>query len=263
MVPIEMRKYVPVSIAEVALDWRVIPRDEAEKDEPEKEEEKKKEEDKKFNKVDVLVVAIHQGTIDRYQEIIRNAKLDTSFLEIEVFSTIRSVLDGATSPAMIVDVGAGTTKIYITEHRVLRESHIINRGSQDITLALSRSLGVSHEKANELKHAQGLLEEGAEKGVRDSISLVLDGILAESARALRAYQKRYRRNVGQVIVSGGGAGLKGLKEAAQNMLETETTVADPFSKLVSPAFLEEVLKEAGPEFAVAVGVALRKLEESE
>jgi Tfp pilus assembly PilM family ATPase len=37
--------------------------------------------------------------------------------------------------------------------------------------------------------------------------------------------------------------------------------ADPFAHVQAPAFLEEVLKEAGPEFSVAVGVALRKLQE--
>lgn len=43
----------------------------------------------------------------------------------------------------------------------------------------------------------------------------------------------------------------------------EVTLADPFQKVQSPAFLEEVLKNAGPEFAVAVGLALRKLQEEE
>jgi Tfp pilus assembly PilM family ATPase len=34
-------------------------------------------------------------------------------------------------------------------------------------------------------------------------------------------------------------------------------VADPFSKVAYPAFLEDTLKEAGPSFAVAIGVALK------
>jgi hypothetical protein len=40
------------------------------------------------------------------------------------------------------------------------------------------------------------------------------------------------------------------------------TLADPFSKTQAPAFMRPVLAEIGPEFAVAVGIALRKLEES-
>ena len=41
----------------------------------------------------------------------------------------------------------------------------------------------------------------------------------------------------------------------------EVQIADPFSKVESPAFLSHVLKQAGPEFSVAVGLALRKLQE--
>jgi len=40
-------------------------------------------------------------------------------------------------------------------------------------------------------------------------------------------------------------------------------LADPFSKVSAPAFLENILKETGPEFAVAIGLALRKLVEEE
>ena len=38
-------------------------------------------------------------------------------------------------------------------------------------------------------------------------------------------------------------------------------MGDPFSKVETPAFLEGVLKDVGPGFAVSIGVALRALEE--
>lgn len=254
MVPIEMRKYIPVSISEVVLDWRVIPNDE-------KEDEETGEKKKKYDKTDILVVAIHKDTTTRFQNIVRDAGLSPTFFEIEVFSTIRAVVENATAPVMIVDFGAGTTKAYIYEGRILRESHIINRGSQDVTLALSKSMGISSEKASELKHVYGLLEGVGETNVRDTISLVLDNILAEAARIMRTYQRSKHKNITQVFLTGGGAGLKGLVEQAKGVFETEVAIADPFSKVATPAFLEGVLKEAGPEFAVSVGVALRKLEE--
>jgi Tfp pilus assembly PilM family ATPase len=40
-------------------------------------------------------------------------------------------------------------------------------------------------------------------------------------------------------------------------------MANPFLKTDSPVFLENVLKKVGPEFAVALGLALRKLQEKE
>ena len=53
--------------------------------------------------------------------------------------------------------------------------------------------------------------------------------------------------------------MKGFQPLAQKQLETEVVLGDPFSKVGTPAFLEPVLKSAGPEFAVAIGAALRKL----
>ena len=67
--------------------------------------------------------------------------------------------------------------------------------------------------------------------------------------------------VSKIILTGGGALLKGLKEKASLVFETPVEVADPFSKVEYPAFLEEVLKNSGPEFAVAIGLAIRKLQE--
>ena len=53
-----------------------------------------------------------------------------------------------------------------------------------------------------------------------------------------------------------------LKEFMQSRMQNEIRLADPFAKTQAPAFLEAILKEAGPEFSVAVGLALRRLQES-
>ncbi len=55
--------------------------------------------------------------------------------------------------------------------------------------------------------------------------------------------------------------LHGLENIAREKVKIEVVLGDPFSKAESPAFLEEILKETGPEFAVSVGLALRKLSE--
>ncbi|MDO8424034.1 MAG: pilus assembly protein PilM, partial [bacterium] len=80
---------------------------------------------------------------------------------------------------------------------------------------------------------------------------------------LLSFEKKYNKTVAKVILVGGGAALKGLSELAKNNFKTEVTLAAPFSKLSAPAFLENILRETGPEFAVAIGLALRKLSEEE
>jgi Tfp pilus assembly PilM family ATPase len=74
-----------------------------------------------------------------------------------------------------------------------------------------------------------------------------------------AYEKKYNKSISKVIMIGGGSLLKDLLERARANFQIEVVYGDPFGKTEAPAFLEPVLALSGPEFAVAVGLALRQL----
>lgn len=257
MVPIEARKYIPVPMSDVTLDWWVIPKTEREitygPNDPAGKIQKAK-------LVNILLVVIQNAVLDNYREIVRLTGLDASFFEIEAFSTIRAVMNRETMPVMIFDMGAGATKLYIVEMGIVRTSHIINRGSQDITMALAQSLGINVSEAEKLKRDKGLIAEGNAGGV-EAASIILGYIFAEVNRVLVGYQRKNGKVVRRVILTGGGSVLKGILPLAQQNLESEVELADPFTKVDAPAFLQGVLKDAGPQFTVALGVALRQLQE--
>lgn len=257
MIPIEARKYVPVPISEVALDWYIIPQDKNSDTEqiPDPNEKPKPQ------KLEVLIVALHNDTLIRYKDIIAKNALDASFFEIEIFSTMRSVLEQEITPVLIIDMGATTTKLFIVERGILRSSHMINRGSQNITDELSKSLGISVTDAENLKRESGLMGEVSGIKIKDVVTLTLNYIFSESNRVILAYQKKYNKNISKVVLIGGGSALKGVVDVAKNNFQTEVVAGNPFSKVVTPAFLEKVLSETGPEFAVAMGIALRRLQE--
>jgi Tfp pilus assembly PilM family ATPase len=97
------------------LDWSVIPKSEV-RDEEAPEfvaSDSSSINTHALQKVDVLVVAIHNDTIARFQKIVSQVELEASFFEIEIFSTMRSVLDETLRPVLIVDMGAASTKLYI------------------------------------------------------------------------------------------------------------------------------------------------------
>ncbi len=252
MVPIEARKYIPVPISEVMLDWSVIPK-------PAGPTEDDEEGDKKniSKRIDILVVAIHNDTIARYQNIMQKAGLEPGFFEIEIFSTMRSVVEESLTPVMVMDMGAASTKLYIIERGIIRASHTVNRGSQDITSAIAQSLGLTMEKAEVMKREVGAT--GEDPTATKIISLVLDFIFAETNRTLLNFEKKYNKSVSKVVLVGGGASMKGLNELTKTAFKTEVVLGNPFGKLATPAFIENILKETGPEFAVAIGSALRRL----
>ncbi len=257
MIPIEARKFIPVPINEVTLDWWLIP----------------KEEDKTFDfetvsnqeppkpKTEVLVVSIHNEILNSYSAIVRDANLHTTFFEIEMFAAIRSLIDRELSPVMIFDMGAASTKLYIVERGIIRKSHIVNRGSQDITLSISQGLQITPEKAEKIKRNLGNSGEADAKTIYGIIDLTLDYIFSEAGTVLLGYQKRYSKSIGRVYLTGGGVAMKGFLEYAKSRFQTEVVMGDPFAKVETPAFLGEILKTSGLDFAVAVGLALRKLQE--
>lgn len=249
MIPIEARKYIPVPINEVMLDWFVIPNN----------EDSSKEAEEKRKVTEVLLVAIHNEVLTNYNTIVEQSGLSTDFFEIEIFSTIRSVLGQNNTPAMIVDIGAATTKVYIVEFGIVRVSHIINRGSQDVTQGIAKSLNISPAKAEEIKRSEGLGD--ATHDVKRVALLTLDYIFGEANRVLLNYQKKNNKNVGRVVLTGGGSVMKGIEGLAKTRLQTDVMLGDPFAKVNTPAFLEDVLKQAGSEFSVAIGLALRKLQD--
>jgi type IV pilus assembly protein PilM len=259
MVPIEARKYIPVPISEVTLDWSIIPK---EKESPDVVGPEEKVGEKKLKTIDVLLVAIHNDVLQRYSDIVTKSALNASFFEIEIFSTMRSVLDQEIDPVMVFDMGSASTKLYIVERGTLRASHTINRGSQNVTAAIAKSLGITEDKAEVLKREYGL-EQATPDGVDISkvITLTFDYIFNEANHVLLNYQKKYNKNVSKIFLVGGGSSLKGLYPLAKKSLQTEVINGNPFAKVVTPVFLEEVLKQTGPQFAVALGVALRKLQE--
>ncbi|MEK7184556.1 MAG: type IV pilus assembly protein PilM [Patescibacteria group bacterium] len=263
VIALEARKYIPVPMNEVMLDYFIIPREDNYPPE-DPDLEKRSSNNKAENQTqDVLVVAIHNEYVNNYQAIVNATGLHTSFFEIEIFSSIRAVVEQGVNTMMIIDMGARATKLYIIERGLLKTSHIINKGGQDITLAISKSLSISVNDAENMKRAYGLKGGPEYKELTEIITVNLDYIFYESNTAMLAYQRKYSKNISKVILTGGGVLLKGFVDLAKISFQTEIVYANPFGKLETPAFLTEQFSEAGPEFAVAIGCALRRLSEIE
>jgi type IV pilus assembly protein PilM len=261
IIPLEARKYVPAPISEVMLDWSIIPQDRNAETDTVSRSDLAGKVDK--TKMEVLLVAIHNGTIEKYKSIIDKSGLSSGFFEIEIFSTMRSVLDQEVSPVMILDMGATSTKLFIVERGILRSSHTINKGSQEVTNTLSKTLGIPLQDAEILKREKGLSGTANGVGLGDVMTVTFDYIFSEANQVVLAYQKKYNKNVSKVFLVGGGSAMLGLEDFAKKKFQTEVSAGNPFSKVVVPAFLEEILRKTGPEFTVAVGLALRKLQEVE
>jgi len=255
IIPIEARKYIPVPIGEVTLDWSVIPSEPEFKD--------KKETDTtsapvKDNPTEVLVVAIHNDVLSEYQDLLKKTQLKCDSFEMEIFSNIRSSFSNETAPVILIDFGASKTKVSIIEAGVVRVFHVVNRGSQDISRNIAQSLGIPFPEAEQLKRSVGL-DASINRKVENISRLSINYIFTDINSIVFAYEKKYNKTITKVFLAGGGSLLSGLLDAAKENFKAEVVYSDPFSKTEAPAFLEPVLKTSGPEFACAIGLALRQL----
>lgn len=256
IVETESRKHIPLPTAEVSLNYFMLPKKEASFEESHDPELA----GRSGSKSEVLVVAIQNEMVSKIKSAIPNELFSDSFLEVETFSSIRSNFEHELSLVLLIDFGASRTKATLVEFGMVKGFHTINRGGADITDSIAKSFSIPFEKAEELKKNNGLYNNEAEKELAGIIRIHIDYIFAEINDLILGYEKKYSRAITKVIFTGGGAQMKGLKEVAMNTFRSEVTVGKPFAKLGAPEFLEKVLESAGPEFAVAIGLALRKLQ---
>ena len=258
MIPFEARRHIPVPLEDVSIDWFVVPSalfDRTDMSVFEDDAPKKQEQEEKRK---VLLIAIHNHELIKHRNIMDRTDLKPRFFEIEIFSTLRSVVYEGRLPFVIIDMGARTTKFYVIEHGIILRSYFINQGGQTVTTAIANAEDIPFAEAERRKREQGFGI--SKKETRHAMSLVIDEIFSEANNAIRDFEQRYHQSVSKVILTGGGASMKQLLEEVKKKTNIEVEIANPFGRVRHPAFLADTLKETGSEFSVAVGAALRALE---
>jgi type IV pilus assembly protein PilM len=254
----EARRHIPLPLGEVTLDWQVI--DNFKKKEPDEEKNKK---------LKILLVAVPNETINQYQEIAKICELNLVSLEAEVFGLQKSLVSKEETKVVgLLDIGAQSTTYSIIDKGSLRISHSFDLAGNELTEQIAKSLSVDYAKAENLKRQYGLQYLPLPpdigilfvKSVREIALPLVDMILREIDRISRNFVQAENKEVGKFIIAGGTAFIPGLKEYFQTHLKKEVEIANPFSNIYCPPILEKTLKEMGPSYAIAVGLALRGLE---
>ena len=239
-IPFEARKYIPIPMAEVMLDWDILPSEQP-------------------DVTEVLLVAVPRTIIEKYKKIAALAGLTVRALEVETFSLARSLIGHDPTPQAIINIGHRSTTLAIADQGKLRVSHNFDRGSNELTHALERGLNVNAERAEQIKRDIGLGERVEEKEISGIMLPLLHTLLAEVERTMDIYNRKAPRKIQKINLTGGGSELKGLVEFTATEFGIEVGRANPFSRVVSPAFMQPILREIGPYFAVAVGLGLHEI----
>jgi len=250
----EARRYSPLPLSEVVLDWQII--------------------DGKFSNnlkkpVKILLVVVSKEVIQQYQEIARACKLRPLALEAEVFSLSRASIKEEGGVICVIDIGARSTTYSIADNQNLKLTYSSDLCGNNLTEMIKTALNVDYKKAEALKQRYGLSsvplseEEGMDSNT-ETIGKILfpsvDLILAEIEKISQKFYQAEGKKVQKVILGGGTARLPGLKEYFSEKLKIEVELSQPFSDILYPPILDNTIKKMGPAYAVVTGAALRGLE---
>jgi type IV pilus assembly protein PilM len=237
---VEARKYIPIQLSEVTLDWAEVGQAST-----------------KDNHRQVLVAAIQNSALNRFRSLSEFVGFNEPPFEIECFSVLRSLPQDAPEHCLCLDIGAATAKLYFVRSGLLQRMHRVRAGGEAVTTALAEMRGLSFSAAETLKRFP---DPEAERDVEKAHQKALERSLREFRQVMDEYEKSQGVTITKVYLSGGVALAVGIRSQVQLALEKDTQLAEPFSRVAYPAFMEDLLGSLGPSFAVALGAALRVFE---
>ncbi len=243
-VEFEARHRIPLPLPTVNFDWEIVG------EQPGTNPQERR--------IKVLLVAAPKRIINRYQRMALLTGLQLRGLEAEIFSLARVSKAESGKPFCLVDIGFKTSTVSVVKKKVI-ESYSFDVSSQSITEKLAEGIGISLEKAEALK-----IERGLDVTNKEAFKII-SGQLNELAIKIDSVCEHYYQVYGEVIedieIAGGAALLPGLEEYFKNFFKKNVSIINPFKTTNYPPLLTPRLKQLSPSFAIALGAAIRGVNE--
>jgi len=276
----EAERYIPFPVDEVVLDYYVL-------DNPEDVEH--------GGQLEVVIAAARLDLVTQQVEYLKLAGLEPIVIDIKPFTLLRSLkgallgehltkttLSGnsyteADEIGVVLEIAASNTTITLVRGERVLMNRNIGVSGDDFTAAIQRSFGLDFDTAEGVKLDYGTAtiptedeeellnfdakrEQFSPSRVYESLRPVLVDLTTEIRRSLEFFRVQTGdANISRMIISGGGAKLRGLPEAIGDALGFRVELGDPWITITADVnkFDSQYLMRVGPEFCVPLGLALR------
>jgi len=248
----EVKKVLPMPIEEMQFDFTII----------NAEAYKNLKDNDEISDVKFLITAASNSIVKKYTEIFQQSGLDLLNLDIESFALVRSLVGNDKSLVMIVDFGDNTTSLSIVDEGVPVFNRSVDIGGSAITKKLADTMQISLEEAEQYKlDLPILMQQQNMTDLPKPVELVVTPIVSEIQYLIKTYydQISNAKQLDRIILTGGSATLAGFQEYVTKKLDVRTYVGDPWARIIYPQELASVLKEIGPRFSIAIGLAMTKI----
>jgi len=252
----EARKYVPLPLDDVVLDWSII--NIAANGNPQPGDSGLQPVSAKPPTVEVFLVAVPKQETERYKSIMKNASLNLRALELENAALIRALVGNDLSSLAIINIGGRSTSILIVDTGFERVSHNYEIGGFEITRSISKSLNVSLKRAEELKRSFGL-KDAENNVIHQAMSSLIDMMAFETKKTIHSYEELKKTKIGRVLLVGGLANMPNFADYFGAKLGMPLTLGNSLARVVIPKELEGLQGELNSTFAIAIGLAMREI----
>ncbi len=262
-IPFEARKYIPVPLSEVILDWSIINVTQEKSGLPAGEaglpaQAGGGQTGAKPPTVEVFLVAVPKEETGRYQSIMKNAGLDLRALELENSALIRALIGNDLSPVAIINIGGRSTSILIVDGGFERISHNYEVGGFEITKSIARSLGINLRRAEELKRSFGIKTMDSNI-IHEAMSSLIDMMAFEAKKTIHNYEDQKGVKIARILLVGGLANMPNFSDYFGQKLGMPVSLGDPLARLIVPPGLSGLQAELNSTFAIAIGLAMREI----
>lgn len=231
-----------------------------------------------------LLVAAPRDLIMSNLEAVQQAGLKPVAVDLAPFAVLRTVGTGVAGPhgellqsqtgvEALVEVGAGVTTVIVHEHGVPRFVRIVPMGGQSVTDAVAERLGIDRGSAESIKQELsqlGFLHEVYDGSGRPSepgtVQRAIDTSLESFVTEIRGSLDFYAASDGalpidRIVLTGGGARLRGLVERLGDVMPTPIETGAPFAgvSMGDTGLSHDQLEFLAPLSAVPIGLALGAL----
>lgn len=248
----EAEQYIPFDVNEVNLDFQILDSNEEE------------------GQMDVLLVAAKKDLIDDYVQVITEAGLNPVAIDVAGFA-VQNAYEINYTPdpedvIALVNIGAQVVNINILKNGIPAFTRDIMTGGAQYTEEIQKALSVSYEEAEKIKMGSpggdDQIQEVIPQEVEQAMRSVSDNVIGEISRSLDFFTATSSdAQISNVLLCGGGAKISGFQTAFAERTGLETSSMNPLAHMLPSKGLEaSYLEMVGPQLAVGIGLATRRLE---
>jgi type IV pilus assembly protein PilM len=246
----DAEQYIPFEISEVNLDYQVVGPTQTQSDDP---------------AMEVLLVVAKKDKIQNYTNVIGLAGRHPEVVDIDAFALQNTFEANYTvdpnETVALLNIGASLMNINITKAGMPLFIRDVSVGGNQYTDILQKELQLSFQEAEDLKLGT---TGGAEADmVAPLLESITEMLIMEVQKTFDFFRETYpTESISRVLISGGTSHIAGLAEKIQDVFGYPTDVLDPFKAISIGSSVDRTrLKAVGPALAVAVGLALRGVEQ--